>query len=198
MKIDFKKYAIFFIGILLFATGISFGIKSLLGGDPMSILVVGINNHVSLSLGTCNLIVAGIEIAVGYILDKKNVTIISLIAVFLGSYTIDLASFLIPDASNMIVKIIYMILGVLLYCFGISLQQYANIGLGNLDCFIFGLMKAFKVKTYRYVRWIVEASFIIVGYLLGGIFGIGTIIILCFSGILIESFKKIETNSLDK
>lgn len=190
MKTDLaKSYLLFALGLLVFGIGISFGNKSLFGGNPMSVFVVGVKNHLNLSMGTCNLIVAAIEIIVGYLLDKSNVSIASVFGMICGSYAIDFGNLLISDSNNIYVRIIYMLVGIVCYCFGLAMQQYGHVGLGNLDCLNFGLKKAFKIKEYHTIKWIVDGMFLIAGYLLGGIVGIGTVLLLACSGLLIERFK---------
>ena len=90
----------------------------------------------------------------------------------------------------MVVRFVYMFVGIIGYCLGLSLQQYASIGYGNLDVFIFGLKKAFKVKKYHTIKWVVDAVFIVGGYMLGSPVGVGTVLLLAFAGILIEQFKE--------
>lgn len=183
-----KKYIVFSVGTLLFGFGISLSNKSLLGGNPMSVLVQGITNILPFSFGTCNLIVGIIQIIIGYICDKKTVTFATFFGTVCGSYAIDLADLLIKDTNTLAIKIIYMILGIILYCLGLALQQVPKCGYTNLDCFIFGLAAVFKIDKYHIIRWIVDIAFLIIGYLLGGIVGIGTVLLFVLSGILIEFF----------
>lgn len=186
-----KKYIVFTIGLIVFGFGISFSNRSLFGGNSMAILVSGVNNVVPLSYGTCNLIVGIIEVIIGFLCERKNVTLATFFGLICGSYAIDLANIFVLPTDNMIVRIVYMLVGILLYCIGLSLQQVGKIGYSNLDCFIFGLGKVFKIKEYHKIRWIVDIVFIIIGYLLGGIVGIGTILLLAFSGLMIEFFVKL-------
>ena len=188
-KNDIKKYIIFFIGTLIFSFGISFGNRSLFGGNSMAVFVVGISKHINLSISTCNLIVAAFEMAIGYILDKKNVTWASVVAMVVGSYLIDFANLFVLPTEDMLVRFIYMFLGILCYTLGLGIQQYASIGYGNLDCFIFGLKKVFNIKKYHTIKWVVDFVFIIAGYFLGAEVGVGTVLLLAFAGVLIETFK---------
>lgn len=186
-----KKYGLFILGLIIFGFGISFGNKSLLGGNPMSIFVVGLSKHIPVSIGTCNFIVALFEIAIGFILDKSNITIATALSLFFGSYSIDFANLFIKDSNALLIRIIYMLVGIVLYCFGLALQHKAKCGYGNLDCFNFGLKKLLKIKDYHTVRWFADTFFIVAGFLLGGVFNVGTIILLAFSGLIIEFFHSL-------
>lgn len=190
-NIDTKRLITFIVGLIILGIGISFNNKSLFGCNPMSIFVVGLSKHLPVSMGTCNLIVALIEMFFGYILAKENVTYTTVIGVFGVSYAIDLGNFLIPDTNNVFIRTIYMIIGILLYCAAFSIQQVAKCGYSHYDAFVFGLAKKFKIEKYHSIRWCTDAIFLVSGYLLGGIVGIGTVLLLVFSGILIERFKSI-------
>lgn len=178
----------YMIGLVFFAFGISFSIRSKLGGNPMSVLVEGVDVQLPFSFGMCNLLVGVIQLVIGYLCDKRNVTIATLIAMVTGSFIIDFGNYIIPITDDIRVMYLYMMIGVIIYCVGVGIQIQASIGLSNLDLFIFGLMKVTKIDSYKKMRWICDAGFLIVGYLLGGTIGVGTLVLLVVSGYLIEKF----------
>lgn len=186
----YKDYLIFSIGLIVFSFGISFGNRSLFGGNSMAVLVVGISKHLPLTYGTCNLIVGIIEMLVGLKYDRENVTAISWISLVLCSYLIDFANLFVPVTSNMITRIIFMFLGILGFCLGLALEQTAHIGYSNLDVFTFGLKKAFNIEKYHTIKWIIDIAFISIGFILGSEVSVGTVLLLLFAGILIERFRE--------
>ena len=188
---NFKKYSVFILGTLLFAFGISFSNRSLYGGNSMAVLVVGLDLHLPVSMGTCNLLVSILEILIGTSMDKSHTSIVSIITMFVSSYAIDLANLIIPPVVDVKLRILYMILGTLCYCLGLGMQQACEIGYGNLDILIFGFKKKYNVKNYRTIRWPIDIAFIAVGMLLGAPVGIGTLFLMFFAGILIEKSKKL-------
>ena len=193
MKKTVKKYLVFLTGLLVFSFGISFANKSLLGANAMAVMVVGISLHLPLTIGTCNLIVGLIQLAIGFCLDRKDVTWATLIGVVCGSYGIDLANLIIPNTDDFYIRILYMTLGLLLYCLGLAIEQTSKCGYGQLDCMMFGLARIFKIKKYRVIRWVVDGFFIITGYLLGSVVSFGCILYFVATGILIERFRTLLT-----
>ena len=157
----------------------------------MAVLVVGLDLHLPVSMGTCNLLVSILEIIIGTSMDKSHTSIISIITMFVSSYAIDLANLIIPPVIDVKLRILYMILGTLCYCLGLGMQQACEIGYGNLDILIFGFKKKYNVKNYRTIRWPIDIAFIAVGMLLGAPVGIGTLFLMFFAGILIEKSKKL-------
>ncbi len=190
MKDTIKRYITFIVGLLFFGVGIAFGYKSLLGSDPMGVFVGGLANVIKLEVWLANIVVGLVEIAIGFVLERKNVTLATLIGLTCGSFAINLGMTIIPDSNVLFIRIIYMCLAVLSYTFGIAVQQYANCGLSNLDCLIFGLKRLFRVNEYYRIRWAVDAFFLIGGFLLGGVINVGSALFIFFSGILIQFFKK--------
>lgn len=162
----------------------------------MSVLVVGLSMHLPVSMGTCNLLVSVLEIAIGTYLDKSHTSFISILSMFVGSYAIDFANLFIKPTDVLWVKIVYMIVGIILYCFGLGMQQACEIGYGNLDIFIFGFKKKYNIKNYHTIRWPIDIGFIAIGMLLGAPAGLGTIILMIFAGMLIEKGKEISEKLL--
>ena len=188
---ELKKYLLFGLGLMIFGFGISFGNKSFLGANPMGVLVYGLSMRLAISIGTGNLLVGLFETAFGYLLEKKNVTWATIIGMFCGSYAIDLANAIVPDSTSMTVRVIYMLAGMACYCFGVALQLEAGCGYSNLDCFIFGIARLLGIKEYHRVRWLVDGAFLVSGWLLGGIIGVGSVLLIFGSGLLIEWFREL-------
>lgn len=190
MKIN--KYIVFLIGKIIFSFGISFGNRSLFGGNSMAILVTGISKNLPfLTYGTCNLMVGIVEVIIGYICEKKNVTVVSVLALVFGSYMIDLVNLFILPTNDLFIRIAFMFLGILCYCFGLAIEQHASVGYSNYDVFVFGIKKIMKADKYHTAKWAVDIVFIIIGFILGAEVGIGTLSLLLFTGILVEWFREI-------
>ena len=192
----FKRYLYFFIGTVIFGFGISFGNRSLFGGNSMAVMVVGLSNVLPFSVGTCNLLAAIVQIIIGTALDKSHTSLVSFASMFICSYSIDLANLIIKASDDITIRIIYMLVGIILYCFGLGLQQACDVGYSNLDIFIFGFKQRFNIKNYYTIRWPIDICFIIIGLLLKAPIGIGTLILLLFAGILIQKFKALALKLL--
>lgn len=162
----------------------------------MSILVVGISKVLPLTVGTCNLLASVFQIIIGTALDKTHTSFVSFLSMFVGSYSIDLANLFIKPSDLMWVRLIYMTVGIVLYCFGLGLQQACNIGYGNLDIFIFGFKNKFNIKNYHTIRWPIDLAFIAIGMLLGAPIGLGTLFLMFFAGLFIEKFKELSEKLL--
>lgn len=190
MKIN--KYIVFLIGKIIFSSGISFGNRSLYGGNSMAVLVTGISKNLPfLTYGTCNLMVGILEVIIGYFCEKKNVTVVSVLALVFGSYMIDLINIFVLPNNDLFIRIIFMLLGILCYCLGLAIEQHASVGYSNYDVFVFGIKKIMKADKYHTAKWAVDITFIIIGFVLGAEVGIGTLLLLLFTGVIVEMFREL-------
>ena len=190
MKLN--KYIVFLIGKIIFSIGISLGNRSLFGGNSMAVLVTGISKNLpALSYGTCNLMIGIIEVIIGYICDRSNVTLVAILALVFGSYMIDFVNLFILPTSDIFIRIIFMLIGILCYCLGLAIEQHASVGYSNYDVFVFGIKKAIKADKYHTAKWIVDIVFIIIGFMLGAEVGVGTLSLLLFTGIIVEKFREL-------
>ena len=184
-KLVIKKYIVFIVGCLVMGCGIRLCDFAQLGVDPMSVLDLGLTKHIPITFGTANLIVSLIMVGSGFILDKKNVTVATVIALFMVSIGIDLFSILPIGYQTGLPAFILMIIGFLIYCLGISITQIPHCGYAAYDCLVFGLMEKTN-KEYHFFRWIIDGSYSIIGWLLGGTLGVNTFVVFFCTGKVVE------------
>ncbi len=188
-----KKYLIFILGSFTLGVGVAFCNYANLGVDPMTVFMQGIARIIHVSLGTMNLIGSIGMIAIGLAFDKKNVTFATIVAMVVVSLGID--SFMLFDlpAPSLLVQYLCLVIGVLVYTFGIAVSQVASCGLTAFDCMVFGFMKLMS-KEYHFVRWIVDGTALVLGYLLKGTIGVCTLVIVLAAGKLVEFFIHMLSN----
>lgn len=186
-----NKYFKFILGTALLSLGITLNVRANFGADPLTTACVGLCDIFNLSLGVINLFMSGSQIVIGYILEKRNVTVFTFLSVLLVSLFIEITGFIIPVGTSLIYRIICLFFGVMLYAFGIAYQQGVNIGYNNYDVAVFGVMKVTKIKSYKVVRWIFDGIYLVIGFILGSTIGVGTVVVLLFTGILVELFVKL-------
>lgn len=164
------------LGLLLFALGIVLTIKGNLGYAPWDVFHWGIGNVIHTTIGNVSILV-GILIGVivtllGEKLGLGTILNMVLIGVFINLL---LPSKLIPVVNGLIPGIIFVILGLFVIAFGSYFYIKSGFGAGPRD----SLMVAIKRKTKLPVgicRVLVEGTVFLIGLLLGGPVGIGTLI----------------------
>lgn len=171
------RYFRLFLGLFLCAIGIVMTINANLGYSPWDVLHQGIGNILSIKIGTANIIVGIAIVTVEIIMGQKpgigTFLNMSLIGVFMN---IIMSNNLIPTFENLYVRIFTIFLGMIILGMGSYLYIGSGFGAGPRD----GLMILLLKKTDRSVRFIrncMEVTALVIGYLLGGPIGIGTVII---------------------
>lgn len=178
---------IFFIGgMMIMSLGISLMIKGQrLGIAPWDVLHLGLYQNFGLTIGSWSIISGFVIISVTSIILREwprwgtwlNMLVIGLF--------IDFFNWLIPDVTSLTVQIICFIIGVFVLSYGVGIYVSPNLGAGPRD----SLMLLFVEKfgwSLRLVRTTIEAIATLIGFLLGGPVGIGTLVVVLFSGQIIQ------------
>lgn len=183
-----KKIIISLIGNCILGCGLAFGAQARLGMDPCVSFSQSVSNISGYQLGTIITIVNIILIIIVLILKPKNIGLTTLCVVFLNGYFTDFFANIISLSSSLTINIIYCLICNLLVAIGCNIMIDANIGMGIYDAFVFSIADKTN-KEYVYVRYIIDAIFLLGTYLLHGYIGIGTLIAYILTGNLIKYTK---------
>ena len=176
-------------GLAFFGIGIAFFVKSTLGVPPWDVFHSGVSKHTGLGLGTVLIIVAFFVLLLWIPLRLRPGIGTILNAVEIGLVE-NLAQDLLPDTSNIAVRIAFMAAGMLCIAAGSGFYIGAELGSGPRDGLMLGLNKRFGISV-RLARTVVEVSVMIIGILLGGKIGIGTFVFAFGIGPLVQIMLKV-------
>lgn len=181
-------------GVLI--AGISVGLfrRSVFGTDPFQVLVTGISKHITfVGFGTVYMVINLLMLIAIFFLDKHYIGIATFINIFLLGYVVqfsdDTIGKLIGDNPSMITRIILLIAGVVILCFASAMYFTANLGVSTYDA-VSLIMTDKKLGKFKYLRIATDVFCVVVGFLLGGVVGVGTVITAFFMGPLIDFFNK--------
>ena len=161
-------------GLILFGLGEGLLIVSFTGASPWSVLAQGISLNVNLSIGTITLLIS-ISVLILWIPLGQKLGIATILNALIIAIMIDLCIKFVPTPSNYYNQLILAIASVIAVGIGGGIYLVSNLGAGPRD----GLMVGLQVKTnlpIALVRAILEISVVIIGWYLGGIVGIGTLL----------------------
>ena len=161
-------------GLILFGLGEGLLIVSFTGASPWSVLAQGISLNVNLSIGTITLLIS-ISVLILWIPLGQKLGIATILNALIIAIMIDLCIKFVPTPSNYYNQLILAIVSVIAVGIGGGIYLVSNLGAGPRD----GLMVGLQVKTnlpIALVRAILEISVVIIGWYLGGIVGIGTLL----------------------
>jgi len=162
------------IGLSLFGLGEGLLIVSFTGASPWSVLAQGISTKVDFTIGTITLFISLVVLFFWIFLDQKP-GIGTILNALIIALMIDICIKWVPTPENFIHKLLLASFAVLIVGIGSGIYLVANLGPGPRD----GLMTGIQKKTnlpIALVRAFLEISVVSIGWYLGGIVGIGTLL----------------------
>lgn len=187
-------------GYWILALGVSLLILSDLGAGAWDTVFVGFNNQIDLSIGTWSFIIKFILILINAILLKAKPDWKSIIGILLSSIAIDFwMEIVFKDMiiTGMISQVILFLLGIILLAFGIATYIRTDMLNGPIDGLMIATSKRFNISL-KAARIINECTAALIGFLLGGPVGFGTLIIAFILGYSIQWSMKLLDIIKDK
>ena len=175
---NFKpKFSTFFflcVGLTLFGLGEGLLIVSFTGASPWSVLAQGISSNVNLSIGTITLLIS-IAVLILWVPLSQKPGIGTIFNALIIALMIDLCIKFVPTPSNYIYQLFLAIAAVLMVGIGGGIYLASNLGAGPRDGLMIGLQNVSNLPIAA-VRAILEISVVSIGWYLGGIVGVGTLL----------------------
>ncbi len=162
------------IGLILFGLGEALLIAAGIGVSPWTVLGQGISNVFNLSIGKATFFIS-LFVLLCWIPLRQIPGIGTILNVIIIATVLDYSLVYLPAPEQISLKLIQVIAGILITGFGGAIYLIANLGPGPRD----GLMTGLQELTDLPIAWVrsgIELSVIIIGWILGGIFGIGTLL----------------------
>jgi uncharacterized membrane protein YczE len=188
LRKDLKRLPITLIGFVFLSIGIMLTKRSSLGMSPCGVFHQGLSNVTDLSFGVITQLIGLIILLISVILLKTKVGLGTVLNVLLVGLMIDLSDQLyqfIP--SSYFSKIIVFTTGLITMTFGRSLYIASRLGAGPRDGLFVGLSRILNIQV-KYVKPTIEITVLFLGFLLGGVVGVGTVVAAFTSGYLVQMF----------
>lgn len=157
-------------GLVLFGASLALLVRSRLGLDPWDVFHQGLSVTTGLTIGTCT-IAAGVVVLLLWIPLRQRPGAGTVANVVLVGLALDAVLALIPETDDLALRWTYLVGGIIVN--GIATGAYigAGLGPGPRDGLMVGLTRSIRV-----VRTAIEVSVLVVGWLLGGTVGVGTLL----------------------
>ncbi len=181
----FKRIVILIIGSVIAAYGITLALYAGFGGATLAVLWQGLSATFHISIGTASFIAALAMILFAACYDRSQLHIGTIIYQIVYSTCVDLFADCHRYSSYMAINFLIMLLGVILFAAGTGLYASVSLGRGSYEAVTFALAEKnrWPVKT---VRMALDAAMVVIGVLLGGTFGVCTIVTVLVSGPVIQ------------
>ena len=171
-----KKLTVFYliIGLILFGLGETLLVTAHIGVSPWFVLHQGLSFKTGYSIGITTFIVSIIVLLLWFPLKQKP-GIATILNAILISVVIDLSLPFLPQPEDFLLQLFQVIFGILIIGIGSGFYLVANLGPGPRDGLMTGINKQTNL-SFSLIRIIIELSAVGLGFYLGGIVGIGTIL----------------------
>lgn len=180
-----KKLMIIVIGSIVAAYGITLALYAGFGGATLAVLWQGIAETFHLSIGMASFVVALGMIFFALVYDKGQIHIGTVLYQIVYSTCVDLFATSHVYSTYRWINFSIMLLGVILFAVGTGLYASASLGRGSYEAVTFALAEKNNWQV-KLVRMALDILVVVIGVLLGGKFGVCTIITVIISGPIIQ------------
>lgn len=174
---NLKRLFRLFMGIFLYAVGIVLSVQANIGVAPWDAFHQGLAGITSMTFGQASIVVGLVILIINYTMDIKIGfgTIVNAVGI---GYIIDIFMYndIIPVSTNPIISVLMIIGGMFLIAFASYFYIGAGLGAGPRDGLMVGLVKKTN-KRVGVVRSSIELTVLLIGFILGGQIGIGTLLL---------------------
>ncbi|KHE73282.1 YitT family protein [Halobacillus sp. BBL2006] len=176
------RWSFFLAGLVILGLGISMTMQVReFGIGPWDVFHYGLFLQFGLTVGTWSIIAGLMIVLVSSLVQKSKPQVGTILNMVLIGVFIDFFNWLLPEPETLITQAFVFILGTVVISIGIGIYVAPGIGAGPRDSLMLLISEAtgWKVST---VRNGIEITVAILGLLLGGPVGIGTVFIALLLG----------------
>ncbi len=173
-----RRFTQLLAGLLLYGFTMGLMVRAVLGLDPWDVFHQGltalVNRWVPLSYGAVITIVSVLVLLLWIPLRQRPGVGTIANAAIIG-FAVDATLWLIPPVDELTVRIVLLVAAVIGNALAGALYIGAGLGPGPRDGLMTGLV-ARGLGSIRLVRTVIELTVLAIGWLLGGVVGVGTVV----------------------
>ncbi len=181
-----RRLLIVVLGSIIMSAGISFYLKAGYGADPLSVFISGLAKITGITYGRASASFMLMLAVLMFFLDRRRLGAGTIMNALLVGIFVDI--FMLFDIFALLpLSFAPVLLLAAIVVTGIGLGVYISAGLGEgaSDAMMIYLHNKFNLQV-RWVRMLMDFIYLILGALLGGQLGIGTVLSMLFTGIIID------------
>ncbi len=186
LRKEFVKILVLLTGLTIAHLGVTLFLLANLGSDPYNVFVQGVFRTLQRSFGLpglthgyTHIIISFLVILLLLLTDKRYIKLGTVLCMVFGGPIIDFYTYLLGDmiqaSSPVLLRGGISVAGCVILAYGMTIVIKSEAGTGPND--LIAIVISDKMgKKFSIVRILVDITFVAFGYLLGGVFGIGTLI----------------------
>ena len=189
---DFKPISSLFrvlFGLVIYSFGVYLTIYANIGLAPWDCLGMGIAKHTPLNYGSSMVLIGVCAIVIQLILRERigfSTLFDALITGRLTQFFIDISPY--PENHSLWLGIVFMLFGFLFIALGMYVYMSAECGCGPKDGLLIAIGKRLPKIPIGVVEMFLWAVVTLIGWLLGGSVGIGTLLSIFAAGFVMHIF----------
>ena len=164
------------LGLFLFGFGVWLTIRADLGAAPWDVFCLGLSKTLGILYGNASIAMSVILLIID-ILMKESIGIGLILDAILVGKTVDLLNWLnlFQTPSSLVLRILMLLVGIIIEVYSQYFYMKAALGCGPRDTLLVGLKRHFSLPIGP-INMILLATVTLLGWLLGGPVGVGTLI----------------------
>ena len=173
-----------YIGLVLYGVSTALFVHANLGADPWDVFHLGVAKQLGISFGTV-IILTGAAVLLLWIPIRQMPGLGTVSNVIVLGLAADATLAVLPPLESLVARSALLVGAIVLNAIATGMYIGAGFGPGPRD----GLMTGLHARTgwsLRGIRTAIELSVLLIGWLLGGKFGVGTVIYALSIGPLIQ------------
>jgi uncharacterized membrane protein YczE len=162
------------LGLFVLGFAIAVSVRARLGVSPWDVLHQGLAHATGISFGVV-LVLVGLVVLIAWVPLHQRLGLGTVLNTLTVGFIANLGLYLIPEQHAMAARVAMLLGSIVMFGIGGGLYIGSGLGPGPRD----GLMTAIAARGHRIwiVRTGLECSALVVGYLLGGHVGFGTVLL---------------------
>lgn len=180
--------------VLLTGLGVALFVHANLGSDTITVFVDGLHRTLNVSYGTASRIYNIIMLIIALIVSFNNIGWATIVYALTVGFAMDFFEVLLAPLNienmNILARLLVTCLGQV--CFGLTyaLLIIYRKGMNQVDAIAYAIVNKTNVP-FKWIRTGADVVLLVIGWILGGVIGIGSVIAMSTTGILIDFFLKI-------
>lgn len=173
-----------YVGLGLYGLSTAMFIRSDLGVDPWDVFHLGVALQLGMSIGTV-IILTGAAVLLLWIPLRQMPGLGTISNVICIGLAADASMALLPEMTSLPLRVAMLVAGIVVNAIATGMYIGAGFGPGPRDGLMTGIHARFG-WSIRSVRTAIEVSVLLIGIMLGGSFGFGTVLYALTIGPLIQ------------
>lgn len=189
-----SKIVMVFVVMNLIGIAVALFLESGLGSDSVGLLCDGIRHTFLISFGNASLFYNLLIILIACLVARKNMGLGTVVYALVFGYFIDFYSWILTDIhlaeQDMLIRILAFAIGQCCLSLGLALLIQLNLGMNALDAVLYKIQNHTNF-SYTIMRTGCDISYVVIGTVLGGTFGAGTICSVLVTGTMVTMITNI-------